>query len=323
MSRRSHPAEPRVAARSVAPLAALAALLACAALLSLSALASSASAAPRAHAPAGASASSTAAEEAQVRAYWTRERMRNAAPLGGAGRTDPLALASFAPVADATLPPSTHNGRIFLRQGRNKGYCSGTAINSPSRRLVLTAGHCVNTGPRGRGGSNAWSRYLEFVPAYTDGAAPFGSFIARRPEVYAPKPWIKEGNPNFDMGVFLTGPNTSGVNVADAVGGGATIGFDLGRTESFQTFGYPGKVSRLQQCDSPSTGEDTLTRQIPGPPTVKIRCHWLPGASGGGWLIDNGTVVNGLTSYGRNRDTVHTFGPYFSSENVGALVAGL
>ena len=64
------------------------------------------------------------------------------------------------------------------------------------------------------------------------------------------------------------------------------------------------------------------TRLIPGPPTVKIRCHWLPGASGGGWLIENGTMIDGLTSYGRNHDLVHTFGPYFSSENVGKLVAG-
>jgi hypothetical protein len=33
-------------------------------------------------------------------------------------------------------------------------------------------------------------------------------------------------------------------------------------------------------------------------------------------------MIDGLTSYGRNRDLVHTFGPYFSSENVGELVAG-
>ncbi len=313
MSWRSQPDPPRVAARAVA-LAALA--------LAAPLLASPASAAPRVQAPAVARASSIAAEEARVRAYWTPARRRAAAPLEAAGRRDPLALASFAPVADATLPPSAVNGRIFLRQGRNKGYCSGTAIDSPTRRLVLTAGHCVNTGPRGRHGSTAWSRYLEFVPAYTDGTAPFGSFIGRRPEVYAPKPWIETGNPNFDVGAFLTGPNTSGVNVADAVGG-ATIGLDLARKQDFQTFGYPGKVRVLQRCDSPATGEDELTRRIPGRPTVKIRCHWLPGASGGGWMIEEGTIVDGLTSYGRNGDNTHTFGPYFSTENVGRLVAGL
>jgi V8-like Glu-specific endopeptidase len=319
MSRRSHPAEPRVAARTVALVVALAAL---ASLASLGAIAPVAAAAPRMHPPVEAGASSAGGEIARIRAYWTPERMRDAPPLLASGRADPLALANFGPVTDATLPPYAVNGRIFIRQGRNRGYCSGTAINSPTRRLVLTAGHCVNTGPRGRRGTSAWSRYLEFVPAYTDGTAPFGSFVARSPEVYSPKPWVKEGNPNYDMGAFLTSPNSTGVNVADAVGGGATIGMNLGRKELFQTFGYPGKVRRLQQCDSPSTGEDELTRRIPGPPTVKIRCHWLPGASGGGWMIENGTVVNGLTSYGRGRDTVHTFGPYFSAENVGDLVKG-
>jgi hypothetical protein len=232
-----------------------------------------------------------------------------------------LASASFLPVENATLPPYVVNGRIFLRQGRNEGYCSGTAINSPSRRLVLTAGHCVNTGPRGPRGTSAWSRFLEFVPAYTEGTAPFGVFIAHRNEVFALKPWVKRANSNFDVGAILTGPNESGVYPADAVGG-VTIALDRSRKVEFQTFGYPGEVRRLQECSSPATGEDRLTRSFPGPPTVRINCHWLPGASGGGWLIENGTEIDGLTSYGRDRDFVHTFGPYFSSENVGALVQG-
>jgi V8-like Glu-specific endopeptidase len=262
-------------------------------------------------------------EAARIAAYWTPERMRSTPPLLAGGRVDPLAVASFSPVLDATIPPYAVNGRIFVRQGRKRGYCSGTAINSPTRRLVLTAGHCVNTGPRGRRGTSAWSRFLQFVPAYTDGTAPFGAFIARRPEVYASEDWVRFGNPNYDIGAFLTGPNHEGVNVADAVGGGATIGLDLSRRELFQTFGYPGKTRRLQQCDSPSVGDDRFTYRVPGPPTVRIRCHWLPGASGGGWLIEGGTVINGLTSYGRDRDVLHTFGPYFSRRTVGKLVAGL
>lgn len=271
----------------------------------------------------GASASSAAAETAQISAYWTPARMRSAPPLGGAqASAEPLATASFAEVADATVPPYLVNGRIFLRQGSNEGYCSGTAIDSPSRRLVLTAGHCVNTGPRGRSGSSAWSRYIEFVPAYTDGVAPFGAFVARRADVFAPKPWVKQGSPNFDVGAVLTAPDENGTDVADAVGGGVPIALDRSRHEEFETFGYPGMVRRLQTCDSPFVGDDRLTFGIPGPPTQKIRCRWLPGASGGAWLIDGGTEIDGLTSYGRNHDSVHTFGPYFSQRNVGALVAG-
>ncbi len=319
MSRRAHPAGPRGVVAAVA--------LAVAPVL---ALAPAAPAAPRLHPPAaaetgwaGAHRSSAGPEAARVRAYWTPQRMRRTPPLRASRRDgNPLALASFAPVVDATVPPYAVNGRLFIRQGRGSGYCSGTVIDSPTRRLVLTAGHCVNTGPRGRRGTSAWSRYVMFVPAFTDGVAPFGSFVARRPDVYAPRPWVREANPNYDLGAFLVGPSAGGAQVADAVGGGVAIGLDRRRRELFQTFGYPGRARRLQHCSSPSTGEDRPTRRIPGPPTVRIRCRWLPGASGGGWLIEDGTVVNGLTSYGRSRDALHTFGPYFASENVGELVAG-
>jgi V8-like Glu-specific endopeptidase len=296
------------------------ALLAAASLAAL-ALPAAAHAAYRLHPTAGATASS-GAEAARIAAYWTPARMRSTPPLEGEAPQDPLATTSFAAVADATVPPYVVNGRIFIRQGRNRGYCSGTAIDSPSRRLVLTAGHCVNSGPRGISGSSSWSRFVEFVPAYTDGVAPFGAYVARRSDVFAPKPWVKQGSPNFDVGAVLTGPAENGLYVADAVGGGVPLALDRSRHEQFETYGYPGMVRRLQRCDSPFVGNDRLTYPIPGPPTMSIRCHWLPGASGGGWLIDEGTAIDGLTSYGRNHDQVHTFGPYFSKQNVGALVAG-
>jgi hypothetical protein len=311
MPRRSQKAHRRAAAGFAAALLCLGGALAPAA---------GADAAARLHPP-GASAVAVAGEAARVAAYWTPERMREAQPLDGPV-ADPLASASFLPVEDATVPPYAVNGRIFLRQGRNEGFCSGTAIDSPSRRLILTAGHCVNSGPRGRGAGSVWSSFLEFVPAYTDGTAPFGAFVAHRNAVFAPRPWVKRGNPNFDLGAVLTGPNESGVYPADAVGG-ATVALDRGRKVEFQTFGYPGNVHRLQECSSPAVGEDKLTRGVPGPPTIRIRCHWLPGASGGGWLIEGGTEIDGLTSYGRNHDMVHTYGPYFSGSNVGALVEGM
>jgi hypothetical protein len=261
--------------------------------------------------------------------------MRSTPPLdasftGRLGRTprpgrapDVFATASFAPVAEPTVPPFTVNGRIFVRQGRKRGHCSGTAINTPTRQLVLTAGHCVNSGPRSRRGRSVWSRFLEFVPAYDNGVAPFGAFIARRGAVYAPRQWVRWSNPDFDVGAFLTFPNASGQNVADAVGGGATIALNKTRHQEFQTFGFPGKGKRLQQCDSPYIGDDALSYPLPGPPTVSIRCHWGPGASGGGWLIEGGTMINGLTSYGHKHDSRHTFGPYFDNETVGRLVRGL
>ena len=255
--------------------------------------------------------------------YWTAARMRSPPPLDGPRDSSFAALASFAPIAEPTVAPNTVNGRLFVRQGNERGFGSATAINMPSRRLVLTAGHCVNSGPLGRRGRSAWARYLEFVPAYSNGTAPFGAFAARRGSVFALRQWVKFGNPNFDVGAILVRPNAEGVNVADAVGGGVAIGADLSRRQDFQTFGYPGESRVMQGCQSPYVGDDVLTYRIPGPPTLAIRCHWAPGASGGGWLIEDGTMINGLTSYGKPTDRTHTFGPYFSSRNVGRLTAGL
>ncbi len=278
-------------------------------------------------APAAASASArlhpaTAAapgEAARIAGHWTPARMWATPPLDAPPGASLTATASFAPVAEPTTPPQTVNGRLFVYRGGKRGYCSATAINSANRRLVLTAGHCVNSGPRE---GSVWSRYLEFVPAYTAGTSPFGAFVARRDMAFAPRQWVQFGNPNFDVGAIITEPNAEGVAVADAVGGGAAIATDLTRRQTFESFGYPKRGRSMQGCESPYVGDDHLTYRLPGPPTIAIRCHWAPGASGGGWLIDGGTAINGLTSYGKRRDRVHTFGPYFSSRNVGRLVAG-
>jgi hypothetical protein len=303
-------------------------------LLALLAFAPAAAAAQRTHAPGSslAGASTAHSEAARVRRYWTPARMASARPLGlvadrsgdtrlRLGRPSPTAAASFLTVPTPDEVPYSVEGRIFVKQGDLRGYCSGTAINSPTRQLVLTAGHCVNNGHEG--GYTVWSQYLEFVPAYTAGTAPFGAFVAKREAVYAPQPWTRHGNSDFDIGAFLTHPDKRGLNVADAVGGGATVALDLPRNQVFDTFGYPGTIQRLQGCNSPYTGDDRLSLPLPGPPTMGIRCHWAPGASGGGWLIDEGTGIDGLNSYLYIGNTSHTYGPYFSQETVGDLVAGL
>lgn len=303
-------------------------------LLALLALAPAAAAAQRTHAPAGplAGASAERSEAARVLRYWTPARMASARPLDlvarrdgdtslRLGRPSPTAAASFLTVPAPEEPPYSVEGRIFVKQGNLRGYCSGTAIDSPTRQLVLTAGHCVNNGHEE--GHTIWSQYLEFVPAYTAGKAPFGAFVSQREAIYAPKPWTRYGNSDFDVGAFLTHPNKQGLNVADAVGGGAAIALDLPRNQSFDTFGYPGTVQRLQGCNSPYTGDDRLSFPLPGPPTMGIGCHWAPGASGGGWLIAEGAQVDGLNSYLYLGNTSHTYGPYFSQENVGDLVEGL
>lgn len=333
MQRRSHRARSRVAA----PLAALVALLVVAAISPAAearpALSEPVAATP-VPTPVSPAARAAARAAARVARYWTPARMRSARPLDlvvaadgrprlrvGAAATGPEAAASFLAVPTPDLPPYSFNGRVFIRRGGLVGYCSGTAINSPTRQLVLTAGHCINSG-REEGDESVWSNYLQFVPGYDGGAAPFGSFVARRSKVRAPRQWTNHGNPDFDLGAFLTLPNAAGANVADAVGGGATIVTNLSRHQTFQTFGYPGETRFMQSCSSPYVGDDPLSNPFPGPPTLGIRCHWAPGASGGGWLIGDGTQINGISTYLHLNNRSRTFGPYFSRETVGKLVRG-
>ncbi|HEY2717939.1 MAG TPA: hypothetical protein VGI73_17140 [Solirubrobacterales bacterium] len=277
---------------------------------------------------------SEAAAVAKVERFWTPQRMAAAVPLDYAGdgsgapvlhpgkaRAHDGARASYAPVATPEVAPYSVEGRIFVKQGKLQGYCSGTAINSASRQLVLTAGHCVNSGPQREGPAVA-SNFLEFVPAYRDGVAPFGAFVSQRQSIRALPQWIKTGNPNYDVGAFLTYPNSEGVNVADAVGGGATIALDQTRHQVFRTFGYPGKKNRMEGCESPYVGDDASTYPFPGPPTLAVECRWAPGASGGGWLIGDGTQINGINTYLLLNDKSRTFGPYFTGETVGKLVRG-
>jgi hypothetical protein len=325
MQWRSHRGPSRVAGS----LAALASLL-----IIVAACPRDAAAEPATHHGGNAAIASRAkAEAARVARYWTPARMRSARPLDlvvGSGRKSGVRLgardgagasASFLAVSTPDVPPYSFNGRIFLRRGKLAGYCSGTAIDSPTRQLVLTAGHCVNSG-REDGKASVWSNYLQFVPAYNGGVAPFGSFVARRSDVRTLPQWTNHGNPDFDIGAFLTLPNSEGVNVADAVGGGATIVTDLSRHQTFHSFGYPGETSYMQKCSSPYIGDDLISNPFPGPPTLGINCRWAPGASGGGWMIGDDTEINGVNTYLHLDNKSRTFGPYFSRETVGKLVRG-
>jgi V8-like Glu-specific endopeptidase len=323
--RRSDPSSSTL--RGLRRLSGLALLLA---LLSFPAHAAAAARVSVAIAPAAGAASVSASEAAAVARYWTPARMRGARPLdrilhpSAAPPPSPgseFASASFASVPDTTLPPFTAVGRVFLKVGGYAGFCSGTAINSASRRLVLTAGHCLYSFLPGHQLPTA-ARYFDFVPDYALGQAPFGEFIGRK--ALMPRPWLRSLNENYDMAAVLTEPNASGVKLADAVGGGLPIATDRARDQEYQVLGYPGaKRKRMQECDARFSGDDRLTYPLGGPPSLGVGCYMGEGASGGPWLINEGTEVGGITTYGHIKNFNHTFGPYFSKRNVGALVNGL
>jgi hypothetical protein len=223
------------------------------------------------------------------------------------------ASASSARVVEAAAPETRTNGKVFAYDPLEGPYtCSGTALTTPSRSIVLTAGHCVFEDGR-------WARGIVFVPAYDHGARPFGTFAASA--VYPMRQWRESENPDYDVAAIRVAANPLGT-LGDVVGG---RGWTTGRSRfaNFQIFGYPAGAlegEALRSCRTKGLGSDSFTNVLGGPPTVPGRCDMAGGSSGGAWLLDG--LVDGVTSYGYTHHLGRLYSPYFGAE-VGAFLAGL
>ncbi len=281
--------------------------------------------------------------------FWTPARMRAAQPLdmaaesaesaGAAPLTDAIATArgprlDVAPsgtaagvsagaragrghafksgtVADPAAKGVRTHGRVFFKvPGVGLASCSGTAISSNRRNLVLTAGHCVNGG----GHEGRWYTHWVFVPAYSHGTAPFGAWRAKR--LYSTPIWVEYRDPTGDIG-FATVAARKGTRLQDAVGASG-ISFGRGVRRRYQAFGYPanpkdgfdGESERY--CNSHLRQRDKPARRVLGPKTVGISCDMTEGASGGSWIAKQGYAVS-LSSYYYPQLHHALFGPYFGS----------
>jgi hypothetical protein len=233
------------------------------------------------------------------------------APVAAAA---PVAGASSLRVSEVASAETRTNGKIFAVDPVDGPYtCSGTALDTPSRSIVLTAGHCVVEDHR-------WGRNIVFVPAYDHGARPFGTFSAST--VYTMPQWPATENPDYDVAAIRVTPSPLG-KLADVVGG-RRWATDRSRFAKFRIFGYPAGAlegEALRSCDTKGLGSDTFTNAFGGPPTVPGACDMAGGSSGGAWVVAGG-LVDGVTSYGYTHHLGRLYSPYFGSA-VGAFLASL
>ncbi|HEY1116996.1 MAG TPA: hypothetical protein VGE43_04785, partial [Acidimicrobiales bacterium] len=275
----------------------------------------------QAHAPSGAQAGTAGLVRAPsgadvqpldrrgVRRYWTPKRMRQAVPLdldrsGDQIRTD--ATADAAPTSGRAAEGLRSVGKLFFSDASANYVCSAAAINTPERNLVLTAGHCVNTGGvRGLlGGCRAgtYFRNFQFVPAYDNGAAPYGRWIGM--SAVAPSEWIN-GCDVFsrDQGMIAVAP-LGGANLVDTVGGNAVAWNYPQRQDAVRAVGWPAQSpydgTTRQECTASTTiAEDGEDAQMP--------CPLTGGASGGPWLLTMASADTGFIFAVTSRRT--TSGP--------------
>jgi V8-like Glu-specific endopeptidase len=222
--------------------------------------------------------------------------------------------ASSVRVLNSTADGVRTNGKILAFDPVTGPYtCSGTALNTPSHSIVLTAGHCVIE-------SGSEGRRISFVPAFDHGMRPFGTFVARA--IYVMPQWRRRENPDFDLAAVEVEPNLLGA-LTDVVGG---RGYATGKSRlaAFQIFGYPAAHAggeELRSCRAHGLGLDRLTARFSGPPTMPASCDMAAGSSGGAWLF-GGELVSGVTSYSYQGRPTQLFSPYFGPE-VGSFLRQL
>jgi len=275
-------------------------------------------------------AATTKAESRRVVEYWTPARMRDAVPAdrlvadrstagSGAGveRGTPTVLRPRAkPGAggDGTGAYYTGGGRVvqttgkvFFTLGGTNYVCSGSSTTSSNHDVVLTAGHCVNEGP------GAYATNWAFVPAYDDGARPYGTFTAR--SLVTTSQWAGSGDFDYDVGFAVVNP-VNGTDLTDTVGSQG-IGFNLARNQQMYSFGYP--------AERPYDGTDiaycfgtVFPDTFGGSTDQGMNCNMTGGSSGGPWLLDYDAgsgvgTLNSVNSFGYRglRDVM--WGPYFGS----------
>jgi hypothetical protein len=247
----------------------------------------------------------------KVIGYWTAERMLRATPAGREARPVPAAKpakgggTASGVSAEVPLPYPSAYGKVFFTSNSGVNYvCSGTAVASPNESVVWTAGHCVNEGP------GAFYKNFLFVPAYRDGAAPYGKFAGST--LLTTSGWQASGEWGVDVGAAVVGTNASGQTLSDAVQE-ATLAFDAPRNQAYRLYGYPAakKFSgqRLRVCETNWLMDDLSAT----PATLGASCDMTGGSSGGAWVTSSGTVAS-VVSYGYSSLRNVLFGPHLESE---------
>lgn len=200
-------------------------------------------------------------------------------------------------------------GRLFFKiPGLSGEYaCTGAVAYG---RAVWTAGHCVYTTGRG------WSYNMYFVPAYRNGAYPYGSFTVKSRTALSE--WVSNANLAYDIGMVAVN-DKSGKKLSQWVG---SVGFmyNQAATQLFHAFGYPSNYSNGQYLVTCATATYTRDPFI-GPDSIGIGCDMSSGSSGGPWLVGYAPFKGGLTnyinsvvSYSYAGKPLEIFGPYFGDE---------
>jgi hypothetical protein len=186
-----------------------------------------------------------------------------------------------------TRNPNTQIGKLYFDTDPTSGvrwsWCTGSAVNSGNKSLVLTAGHCVYDV-----GNRRWYTNSFFVPGYENGARPYGAWTVRIQSTT--RNYFNTGASADDMAAVVVNRN-AGVALVNRVGGHG-ISFNQPVNRFRTSFGYP--ITDWRWPGWTSSGEDMYYCQgtdsyfssgaFAG--QMLLGCRMTGGSSGGPWLTN-------------------------------------
>lgn len=214
------------------------------------------------------------------------------------------------------FPHQTVGKVFFTKPGSGNYVCSAASVGGDG---VFTAAHCVHDGR-----TDTWWTNWVFVPAYKNGAAPYGQWTADH--LWVQGGWINGANGDFryDLGGAVLS-RKSGKKISQRVG---FLGFmwNANANAHWTSIGYPQGPpfnGRLQQICQASYAY-SAGGSVPDP--IALGCDFTGGSSGGPWIrsyakgANNNNYLNGVNSFQRcgNASCTTIFGkemfsPYFDS----------
>ncbi len=261
-------------------------------------------------------AEQAAAGPARALRYWTAARMARArppaisrdpgiAPVSAAAAHVPAAVtAAAAPGARAAVvlahtataawprggAVARSTGKAFFTMDGKNYVCSAAVVASANADVVITAAHCV------KNGTGSWAINWTFVPGFTQGSRPYGTWTARR--FFVARQWSHGANDNDDVAFVTLNPLHTRkriVHIAHVVGGDA-IRFGRPTAEEY-LFGYPTEPpydgGALYYCSG-----RVMPDASHASPDSGLHCLLTAGSSGGPWLsgFDPATGMGTITS---------------------------
>lgn len=213
------------------------------------------------------------------------------------------------PDAALTVYPYSAAGKLFFTNPRtNQNFVCTASVLRP--RIVVTAGHCVTNPSTTAAGRFFYTNFL-FVPAFNNGAAPFGSWTSSQQWVLNAWYFSNGSVPNAGDVAFLV-MNDRVVSGATRKIGSVTgwLGYSTNALvkNHVTMLGYPCNLDSCQRMESTNAGSFASG----GSNTQIYGSAMRGGASGGPWIQDFGVnpVSNPTVTLGINHlVAVTSYGP--------------